>query len=175
WWYRGQARPGGGQLFLTTLQGEVLQMDPSQGKVTKTYQVGSQVRFQPAIEGGRIYIGTQDAKWCASTRVMPSSRGGPAGAATQRIGACQSRRRANKANLPSRQLPWLPPLAVEPLVGFLIADETPLLGVPAQFAVVPVSQVTQVAHGHGASADLHIADRAFARANAIQPIALVAR
>jgi outer membrane protein assembly factor BamB len=52
----------GGQLFLTTLQGEVLQMDPNQGKVTKTYQVGSQVRFQPAIEGGRIYIGTQDGK-----------------------------------------------------------------------------------------------------------------
>jgi outer membrane protein assembly factor BamB len=52
----------GGQLFLTTLQGEVLQMDPARGKVTKTHKVGAQLRFQPAIEGGRIYLGTQDGK-----------------------------------------------------------------------------------------------------------------
>ncbi len=52
----------GGQLFLTTLSGEVLQMEPGKGKVVRRYKVGSQVRFQPAIEGGRIYVGTQDGK-----------------------------------------------------------------------------------------------------------------
>jgi outer membrane protein assembly factor BamB len=52
----------GGQLFLTTLKGEVLQMNPADGTVTKTYKVGSQVRFQPAIDAGRIYIGTQDGR-----------------------------------------------------------------------------------------------------------------
>jgi outer membrane protein assembly factor BamB len=52
----------GGQLFVTTLKGEVLQMDPETGKVVKTYSVGAPVRFQPAIVNGKIYVGTQDGK-----------------------------------------------------------------------------------------------------------------
>jgi outer membrane protein assembly factor BamB len=52
----------GGMIFVVTLQGEVLQMDPKDGKVAKTYQVGHQARFQPAVEGGKIYVGTQDGK-----------------------------------------------------------------------------------------------------------------
>jgi outer membrane protein assembly factor BamB len=52
----------GGQLFLTTLKGEVLRVDPANGKVLQTYKVGSPVRFQPAIEGGKVYVGTQDGK-----------------------------------------------------------------------------------------------------------------
>jgi outer membrane protein assembly factor BamB len=52
----------GGHLFVGTLGGEVLRMDPERGKVVQTYRVGSAVRFQPAIEGGRIYVGTQDGK-----------------------------------------------------------------------------------------------------------------
>lgn len=52
----------GGKLFLATLKGEVLQVDPDKGKVTQTYSVGGPVRFQPAIEGGKIYVGTQDGK-----------------------------------------------------------------------------------------------------------------
>jgi len=52
----------GGQIFLTTLNGEVLQMDPEKGKVMQRHKIGSQVRFQPAIEGGKIYVGTQDGK-----------------------------------------------------------------------------------------------------------------
>jgi outer membrane protein assembly factor BamB len=52
----------GGQLFLTTLNGEVLRMDPEKGKVVQRYKVGSQLWFQPAIEGGKIYVGTQDGK-----------------------------------------------------------------------------------------------------------------
>ena len=52
----------GGQLFLATIEGEVLQVDPEKGGVTKTYKIGSPVRSQPAIENGRIYVGTQDGK-----------------------------------------------------------------------------------------------------------------
>lgn len=52
----------GGQLFLTTVEGEVLQVDPDKGNVTKTYKVGAPIRSQAAIEGGRIYVGTQDGK-----------------------------------------------------------------------------------------------------------------
>jgi outer membrane protein assembly factor BamB len=52
----------GGDIFLATLKGEVLQVNPSNGKLKKTHAVGSPVRFQPVIEGGRIYVGTQDGK-----------------------------------------------------------------------------------------------------------------
>jgi outer membrane protein assembly factor BamB len=52
----------GGQLFVSTVEGEVLQVDPDNGDVTKTYKVGHPIRSQPAIEGGRIFIGTHDGK-----------------------------------------------------------------------------------------------------------------
>ena len=52
----------GGQLFLATLGGEVLQVEPLSGKVIKNYQVGSAIRCQPAIENGRIFVGTQDGQ-----------------------------------------------------------------------------------------------------------------
>jgi outer membrane protein assembly factor BamB len=32
------------------------------GVIIKTYKLSTQLRFQPAIEGGRIYVGTQDGK-----------------------------------------------------------------------------------------------------------------
>ncbi len=52
----------GGQLFLATVQGDILQVDPEKGTTTKTYKVGAPIRSQPAIEGGRIYVGTQDGR-----------------------------------------------------------------------------------------------------------------
>jgi Ca-activated chloride channel homolog len=52
----------GGQLFLTTLKGEVLRLDPQGGKVTARYNVNAPVRYQPAVEGGKIYVGTQSGK-----------------------------------------------------------------------------------------------------------------
>ena len=52
----------GGKLFLTTLEGEVLQVSPEDGKITERYKVSAPIRFQPAIEGGKIYVGTQNGK-----------------------------------------------------------------------------------------------------------------
>jgi outer membrane protein assembly factor BamB len=52
----------GGQLFLSTLKGEVLRLDPDNGKITARYTVDCPVRFQPAIEDGKIYVGTQTGK-----------------------------------------------------------------------------------------------------------------
>jgi outer membrane protein assembly factor BamB len=60
----------GGQLFVSTVEGEVLQVDPDDGDVTRTHKVGHPIRSQPAIEGGRIYVGTQDGKVvCINTGV----------------------------------------------------------------------------------------------------------
>jgi outer membrane protein assembly factor BamB len=52
----------GGHVFLATVNGEILQVDPKTGKTQATYQVGSPVRSQPAIVGGRICVGTTDGK-----------------------------------------------------------------------------------------------------------------
>jgi len=52
----------GGQLFLTSLKGEVLQMDPIKGKISARHHINDPVRFQPAVEGGKIYVGTETGK-----------------------------------------------------------------------------------------------------------------
>ena len=52
----------GGQIFLATLKGEVLQLEPTKGTVTHRYSVGAALRFQPTIQDGRIYVGTQDGQ-----------------------------------------------------------------------------------------------------------------
>jgi outer membrane protein assembly factor BamB len=52
----------GGSIFISTLEGNVIQMELEKGKVEKTWKVGAPIRSQPAIEGGRIYVGTQDGK-----------------------------------------------------------------------------------------------------------------
>ncbi len=52
----------GGQVFVTTLQGQVLQIDPALKKVVSTFPVNAPMRFQPAIVNGRIYVGTMDGK-----------------------------------------------------------------------------------------------------------------
>ncbi len=52
----------GGFVFIATLKGEVLRIDPADGKIAERYAVASPIRSQPAIVGGRIYVGTQDGR-----------------------------------------------------------------------------------------------------------------
>jgi outer membrane protein assembly factor BamB len=52
----------GGQLFVATLKGEVLRIDPENGKIAETYAIGAPIRSQPAIERGRLYVGTDDGQ-----------------------------------------------------------------------------------------------------------------
>jgi outer membrane protein assembly factor BamB len=52
----------GGQIFVSTLGGEVWQLDPGQGKVVKKYKVGQPLRFPPIVQNGNIYVGTQSGR-----------------------------------------------------------------------------------------------------------------
>jgi Ca-activated chloride channel family protein len=52
----------GGSIFLSTLEGTVVQMEPDKGKIQNNWKVGAPIRSQPAIDGGRIYVGTQNGK-----------------------------------------------------------------------------------------------------------------
>jgi outer membrane protein assembly factor BamB len=54
--------PAGDHLLLATLEGNVLRVDPKTGKVHHRYEIGSPMRFSPAVDGGRIYVGTQDGR-----------------------------------------------------------------------------------------------------------------
>lgn len=55
----------GGELFIATLAGEVLQLDPDSGKVTKRHRVGRALRSQPVVEDGWLYVGTDDGQLVA--------------------------------------------------------------------------------------------------------------
>lgn len=52
----------GGYVFVSTLAGEVWQIDPSEGKVVKRYTVGEPLRVQPVIHDGRIYAATTEGR-----------------------------------------------------------------------------------------------------------------
>ena len=52
----------GGQILVSTLNGEVLQLEPEKGDVVATHKIGHQLRFPPIVNEGRIYVGTQNGK-----------------------------------------------------------------------------------------------------------------
>lgn len=54
--------PAGDHLLIATIAGQLRLIDPLTGKTERTWEVGSPVRFPPAVEAGRIYVGTQDGK-----------------------------------------------------------------------------------------------------------------
>jgi outer membrane protein assembly factor BamB len=52
----------GGRLLLSTLKGEVLEVDAKKGKILKRHKIGAPTRFQPVIADGCIFVTTQDGK-----------------------------------------------------------------------------------------------------------------
>ena len=50
----------GGRLIIATHAGEVLEVEPTSGKVLRRHAVGHPVRSQPVIDAGWIYVGTDD-------------------------------------------------------------------------------------------------------------------
>jgi outer membrane protein assembly factor BamB len=52
----------GSSIFVGTLSGKVLELDPASGKTLRSFEVGSPIRSQPIIDGGWIYVGTDDGK-----------------------------------------------------------------------------------------------------------------
>src|SRR5262249_4400983 len=94
----------------------------------------------------------------------------------KRSGAGREVRPRVRAAHPShlRQLPRIAALAVEPAIVAVLADEAPALRVPAQTLVMPVGEVAGVADGDRAGADFDVGDRIASRADAVEPVALVA-
>jgi outer membrane protein assembly factor BamB len=70
-----------------TLGGDIVQIDPSTGRKAATYPIGGPVRSQPVVDGGWIYVGTEDGRLVAIDTKDPAVTGWPTwGANAQRTG-----------------------------------------------------------------------------------------
>lgn len=61
-------------------------------------------------------------------------------------------------------------VAVQPLVGGIVAHEPLGLRIPFEPSVVPIGEIPQVAHGHRPAANLDITNRILAAPDAIQEV-----
>jgi len=52
----------GGELILATIAGEILRINPKDGSVIEKYETKAQLRVQPIVMDGRIYVGTTDGR-----------------------------------------------------------------------------------------------------------------
>jgi outer membrane protein assembly factor BamB len=55
----------GGRVLVGTLDGEIQLLDPATGKLARTYALGVPIRSQPIVEGGWIYVGSEDGRLIA--------------------------------------------------------------------------------------------------------------
>lgn len=55
----------GGRVLVGTLEGEVQVLDPATGKLARSYALGVPIRSQPVVEGGWIYVGSEDGRLVA--------------------------------------------------------------------------------------------------------------
>ena len=77
----------GKSVFFGTLAGEVVRLETASGKKTQTFPIGGPVRSQPVVDGGWIYVGTEDGKLVAIDTKDPSVTGWPTwGGNAQRTG-----------------------------------------------------------------------------------------
>jgi len=77
----------GDAVLLGTLDGNVVKLNPKDGKAVTTFPVGGPVRSQPVVDDGWIYVGTEDGKLVAIDTKDPTLTGWPTwGGNAQRTG-----------------------------------------------------------------------------------------
>ncbi len=67
--------PAGNKLYLVTATGEVLILSQDRGTVLDTIKIGSQMRFQPSLAKGMLFVGTADGKLIGINLKDPSADG----------------------------------------------------------------------------------------------------
>ena len=67
----------GNSIFVALLAGEIIRIDPQNGKLRQTYPVSSPMRSQPVAKDGWIYVGTEDGKLVAIDTKDPAVDGWP--------------------------------------------------------------------------------------------------
>lgn len=67
----------GTSVIVATLRGDILRLDAKTGTLSATYKTGAQVRSQPAVHNGWIYVGTEDGRLIAINTGDKSLTGWP--------------------------------------------------------------------------------------------------
>ena len=49
-----------GDLFVATVVGDILRLDTADGRLKKSYKIGSELRYSPVVVNNRLYVGTQE-------------------------------------------------------------------------------------------------------------------
>ena len=84
----------GASVLFGTLAGEVVRLETATGKKTHTFAIGGPVRSQPVVDGGWIYVGTEDGKLVAIDTKDPTVTGWPTwGGNAQRSGIANALRK----------------------------------------------------------------------------------
>jgi outer membrane protein assembly factor BamB len=58
----GPAAMAGGMLFVATVAGELLQVDPEDGSIDQRFRLRAPVITEPIIDRGRVFLGTRDGR-----------------------------------------------------------------------------------------------------------------
>lgn len=77
----------GESLFMSTLAGAVLRIDPKTGEVRNTWELGHPMRYPPVVEGEKVFVGTHDGRVLSIDTGNPKDTGWPQwGGNAQRTG-----------------------------------------------------------------------------------------
>ena len=66
-----------GHIIVATLNGDVEQFKAATGELEKRYQLNAPIRFQPIVQDGRIFLGTQDGRVICINSLDPELTGWP--------------------------------------------------------------------------------------------------
>jgi len=67
----------GGKIIVATYNGEIQIMDAESGKIETSYKTGENIRYQPVVQDGWIYVTTTSGKMIAINTGNPSLTGWP--------------------------------------------------------------------------------------------------
>lgn len=80
----------GNSILFGTLDGNVKRLDQQTGKELASWKIGGNVRSQPVVDSGWIYVGTEDGKLVAIDTKDPTVTGWPTwGGNAQRTGVAK--------------------------------------------------------------------------------------
>ena len=133
----------GGNIIVGTLSGKVLRLDPKSGKQIKEYDVKAPIRYQPVVQDGIIFVGTQDGRLVA---IKTHDNG------IDRMAHVGRRRRTHRAEERQGGAMRRSLMAAFPIVILLLSAPLPLQRtdrIPGGYLICSISPGLQLLSNHG--------------------------